>query len=761
VINLSIFEFRLLRYFACSLFLLPMTLLAQATPNAQLPEVPVRPDGTNGYYTGPLLPGVEVSAFIGAGEEQEASSGAPGLPNTHPVTPTGLVEAYLEIDNMDFSDVDYVGSTGIITVNGATVATAPDAYDATSAISVASVSPSAGTTYSFTTEVESCYFASVPTGTIPPPEPLPCDDNCGGDPPEGFAISAGSISPGPAFTGAPASSVTPGSCTPVYFKPISVTYGLPQITSISKQSANIGTSGSFTVTGSNLVDSDGTSFPSFSSTISVTVATPGQNSEGINFTIPSTQTMGNYQFTISNIWGTSNGVTFTVGGPPAAISSISPATWQAGSNFTLTVNGTGFGTAPVVTVSGAAGVTAGSATNSNPAGTQTQVNISVAANAPNGTALVSVQPGYTGSTYICGNCNGSSPVGTNTALIQAITPPSPTIILGTDVSQCGTAANQANANLTPSVGQRIAFIACIPSLPSGLTIATESWSPTLPNSASAIGNFAVAAAPTYTETISPLSATTCQIGAACAYSPFYFVTVGTSQRFTFTYTLQGSGQSGTAYVDVTSKGPSGVTIGVTAGTIQQYFSNSLASDVVGLGNGNSNATSGIFFSPSVSPSATVPGLYSWVQIVTEDQEGVVDPSAGRVVLPSDESIPGLDTSYPYSQSQSQVGDSPDLKLNPKEGEISQTFGATMFLMWTPQVDPNCISGTSALPCTVPVPLASVAWGLVDDTVNTLNPNLVGTYHNWLLNSCSSPTGGTTVTSLSKSTDYPIWHDVAD
>jgi hypothetical protein len=103
--------------------------------------------------------------------------------------------------------------------------------------------------------------------------------------------------------------------------------------------------------------------------------------------------------------------------PPAVVTSLNPPVWQAGSNFTLTISGTGFGTAPTVHVSGAAGVSAGLATNTSAAGTQTQVTVNVAVNAPDGIATVQVQPGYTGNNYTCGNCNGSSPVGSSTAQV--------------------------------------------------------------------------------------------------------------------------------------------------------------------------------------------------------------------------------------------------------------------------------------------------------------------------------------------------------
>jgi hypothetical protein len=766
----GIFNFKSVYCSTLILLLGPTTALAQvsASPQSTSPpsNVSVSPEGPPGeYYLGPDLPGAEVFIFIGAGQAcRGGRQGGGGIPSQGPTscTPTGSVQGYIESENMDLADVVGVTAKGTLSVNGATVGQALLTTDTDAAVSTVSVSPTNGTTYSFNGEAMSCYFVSVPVGTIPPPELPPCFFGCGAPGPE--AVSGSQISVQPAFTvGLPFSNA--GSCIKFNFNnPVSVTYGLPLITAISQPaSANIGTSNnSLTVTGSNLAGDAGISSATFASaggtTFSGSVPSPNDNRETVNFSVPSFAPLGNYQFTISNEWGTSNAVNFTVGGPPASIASLTPPVWQAGSTFPLRVLGSGFGNVSGGLAISGAGVTFTTPATVNATGTEIDTTVTVDAASPIGNAAeVTVTPAYAGGNFTCGTCNGGSAVAMATAPINAIAAPAPVIILGSDSSQCAAAPNKANAQLTPNVGQRIAFVGCVPTLTGDLAVISESWSPTSPNAGTSIANFTVSSAPQLQETISQVTATSCQIGLPCAYNPFYFVTVGSTATFTFSYTLN-NGQTGSAPVTFTSNGPQGVTVSVRPGAaVQQYLFS--GKDVIGLGNANQDATSGVFFKPSVSSSATVPGQYSWVQIITKDEEGVVDPDLGKDILPSDpDLIPGLDTSYPYSNDQGEIGDAPYLVLVSKEGEISQSFAATMYLMWTPQADASCQTGGA---CTIPVPLVSAAWGFHDDTVNTLNPSMPSTYHNWLQNACSALDSGTVITPLSKSSDYPMWGKVAN
>ena len=349
----GVFGFKSVYCSTLMLLFVPAMALAQFTASPQSTQnVSVSPDGPPGEaYLGPQFPGAEVFIFIGAGQDcRGGRQGGGGIPSQGPFscTPTGLVEGYIESENVDLADVAGVTAKGTLSVNGAPVGQALQANDVDAAVSTVSVSPTNGTTYSFNGEAMSCYFFSSPVGITPPLEPPPCFFDCGDPGPE--VVSGSQISVQPAFTqGLPFPSA--GSCVDVTFKnPVSVTYGLPVIQTISQPaSANIGTSdNSLLVTGSNLAGSAGISTATFvgGTTFSGSVPNPNDNQEQVNFSVPSLAPMGNYQFTISNEWGTSNGVNFTIGGPPATIAFLDPPVWQAGTPFPLSIHGSGFGNAP-------------------------------------------------------------------------------------------------------------------------------------------------------------------------------------------------------------------------------------------------------------------------------------------------------------------------------------------------------------------------------------------------------------------------------
>ncbi len=201
-----------------------------------------------------------------------------------------------------------------------------------------------------------------------------------------------------------------------------ITAAAPTISDISPNVGTIGTTGSIAVSGEYLIDPwTHTATPAIAGTgVSLSVgANPTDQDLTLNYSIAQGATAGPQSLTLATRFGTSNAATFTVGYPAAHIASLSPTTWQAGSSFTLTINGTGFGTAPTVNISGVAGVQYGQAMNTNPLGTQTHVSVTIEPDAPDGTATVTVIPGYAGSTFYCGNCNGGSPNGTDTATVVA------------------------------------------------------------------------------------------------------------------------------------------------------------------------------------------------------------------------------------------------------------------------------------------------------------------------------------------------------
>jgi hypothetical protein len=282
--------------------------------------VPAWPDGPGFEITG-LIPDSETFVILGAGGEREIPATSPGLPTHSTYIATGTVEGYIETDSLDVSNVNFTASAGTLTVNGTSAGIAPTVTNATSSVTAFAVSPTNNATYQLTSETQTCYLIPIPSGEAPPPpEQPPCGDECGdpGDPdPEPEAVSNQNqitltqIAPFAEGSGYPTSD---GGCIAFESSPISVTFtGVPHITNITQQNAYANSSGTFTVTGTNLEDSDGVSVPNFNTTITSSLSgSPGQSSENVSFSVPSTQIPGNYQFTISNMWGTSNNVTFTV-----------------------------------------------------------------------------------------------------------------------------------------------------------------------------------------------------------------------------------------------------------------------------------------------------------------------------------------------------------------------------------------------------------------------------------------------------------------
>ena len=422
MISSRLFNFRSLYCCAFSVLLQVMALAqTSVTPQTVGLPTPSRPNGPGEYYVGPQLPGVEVSMFIGAGEQVTgARPGGGGLPGSGGIhSYTGLVEGYLEIDNMDLANVDYTGSIGTLSVNGAVAANAPVNWGTDSAISTVSVNPSNGATFTFNGEVASCYFAAAPIGLLPPPIPPPCFYDCGGPGPE-LVSGQDPLQAGPAISDGPSFSVPAGVCVNANMPSLSVTYGFPHIVSISQQSANIGSTGSFTVTGTNLEDSEGTSSSSFNTSISSTVTTPGQSNETVSFSVPGTQTPGNYQFTISNIWGTSNGVSFTVPYPAATVTGISPSLWTAGQSYKgVQITGTNFGSTPKVSLSDPT-ITVSAPYNTTGTGiSTTYIDLSVPLTTPSEPVIVTLTPG-SGGTSFTQVPGGPSLPGSNTAAVLGL-----------------------------------------------------------------------------------------------------------------------------------------------------------------------------------------------------------------------------------------------------------------------------------------------------------------------------------------------------
>jgi hypothetical protein len=389
--------------------------------------VPAWPDGPGFEITG--IPESETFVILGAGGEEHITGGSNGLPSQSIYTPTGMVEGYIETDSLDVSNVNYLGSAGTLTVNGTNAGTAPTVTNATSSVTAFAVTPTNNATYQLTSETQTCYLLPIPSGEIPPPsEPPPCGDTCGDptDPDPGpdavqsQQITLTQIAPFAEGSGYPTSQ---GGCIAVESSPISVTFtGVPHITSISQQSANVNSSGTFTVTGTNLEDSEGISTPYFSTTITSSLSgPPGQSSENVSFSVPGTQSPGNYQFTISNMWGTSNAVSFGIPYSPVTVTGISPATWIAGQSYqAVQITGTNFGLTPTVKLSDPTITVSAPYNTASASGiSTTYINLSVLPTTPSEPVIVTVTPGSFGSSFIQVPGGPSLP-GSNTAIVLGV-----------------------------------------------------------------------------------------------------------------------------------------------------------------------------------------------------------------------------------------------------------------------------------------------------------------------------------------------------
>lgn len=119
--------------------------------------------------------------------------------------------------------------------------------------------------------------------------------------------------------------------------------------------------------------------------------------------------------------------------------------------------------------------------------------------------------------------------------------------------------------------------------------------------------------------------------------------------------------------------------------------------------------------------------------------------------------PELDIGYPMTGNS--ASDSPFTDLAPFVGtvigEAGRKFSAIMYLMWTPNADSACNTGT----CKIPVPLGNVSWWWSGDAINSLVPQSNGT--NWIL-SCGSNAQPQNITFQSSNPaqppnySYPVW-----
>ncbi len=190
--------------------------------------------------------------------------------------------------------------------------------------------------------------------------------------------------------------------------------------------------------------------------VSATPTYTGDTQVNFEYAISQSANTGPHNLTVTTAFGTSNAVTFTVGDPTPAISSVSPSTWNAGMTTSFTVYGTGFGTNPSLAISGS-GITSYAITG----GSNTQVTglVTVDASAPAENVTITITSnGYNGQPFVPAQ-SGQSPQGSISGQVYPLT-----------VSQSPTSLNLStgDTNTTVTVSVSPSNIAFTPAFSWGL-----------------------------------------------------------------------------------------------------------------------------------------------------------------------------------------------------------------------------------------------------------------------------------------------------
>ena len=196
---------------------------------------------------------------------------------------------------------------------------------------------------------------------------------------------------------------------------------------------------------------------------------------------------------------------------------------------------------------------------------------------------------------------------------------------------------------------------------------------------------------------------------------FYWVTAGNSQTVTFTLNY-GNSQTATAQTTFNVSGPSTPNVLVCGGNVGGSCTSTTAlgtvninpTNVLQLGGSTNNI--GIQFTASATPPSGQSNNFVWYQIITNDTKVITKPSGSTqtcvaVTTPAG-GLPYLDTEAPYGTTSTQ-DDQPFTGLDTTQfTELTRTFAATMYALWTPSAASGCTAGSA---CTIPVPLGYVTW----------------------------------------------------
>ena len=564
--------------------------------------------------------------------------------------------------------------------------------------------------------------------------------------PDYFLVSNGGGSPDPSGW-----NFTPGG-GPIYYDveylylgttAVQISSAAPHISGINPTGGSLGTSGSITVNGTDLIDVfTGESSAQISGS-GVTVSVQSQSSSQVvlNYTVDSGASTGGHNLTLSTRFGTSNGVTFNVGDPTPNITSVSPNVWNAGATTSFTITGRGFGTNPTLELTGT-GVTGSSISTASD--TQIQASVTIDASAPSGSATIKVTSnGYGGSGFISTN-PGQSNNNTANANIESIPAPVPEIHLEADTQHqgdCTAGTNIAGNSTTVLAGQQIVLAGCVPNLPAGVSVNTQSQTWSVQNQVDITGGYCAPNAFQKCGTAGEELADPTMSGVNGL--TFYWVNPGTTEAVTFQYTLS-NGKTASATASFTINGPTGVSVSNYAAAggfspVAVYFDTltSPGAGQLGLGYGGMNTSQyGIVL--QVAPLNVTSGqsgtgansTYTWVQLLTNNkirlrgETSNTNCASGQTCtcypkggLPA---TAELDDTYPYSNTNSAdpnpFNDAPATPLY--DSEVAQVFAARTYLMWDPALPSGChpantdragISTPSDCSRSIPIPLGSINW----------------------------------------------------
>jgi len=241
---------------------------------------------------------------------------------------------------------------------------------------------------------------------------------------------------------------------------VSISATDPNVTAISPSTVTIGSSGTLTLTGTNLIDQFGNSpVPVNDPGVALTITSISDTQATVSYTATGGPG-GPVSIGLNGLFGEGTQQTITVLDQTPTVSSVSPSSWNSGTTTAITIYGSGFGTHPSVSIAGP-GVTAFSVTGVSD--TQINATVTVAPLVAAQTATVQVQSnGYTTSGFL-GSPGQSSQGLTTASLIQSV--PTPQILFF---------GSPINGPISMTAGQEVSL--SIQSPPVRLTVVSGTFS---------------------------------------------------------------------------------------------------------------------------------------------------------------------------------------------------------------------------------------------------------------------------------------------